>query len=143
MTAQREYNVIIVDDSVEFTQGLKLFMEAFPHFKVLDVVHDGTDVIDHEMLHLCDIILMDVNMPLLNGIEAGRQVNFMYPDIKLVAITLNREQVFLEELVAAGFRGFVDKQSIVESLEEVLRTVVAQKYAFPRCMNVTKGSSSV
>lgn len=124
--------MIIVDDSADFAEGLKHLLTKWPQIKVIDIVHDGTEIVNHSMLWLTDLVLMDVNMPKLNGIEAGKQVNFQHPAIKLIAITLNKEKVFLEELVAAGFKGFVDKQTIVEELEVVLTTVLSNKLAFPK-----------
>lgn len=136
----KEYRIIIVEDNAEFAKGLKLLIDTWPQFKVIDVVHDGTEIVEHSMLWLTDIILMDVNMPRLNGIMAGKQVNFHFPDIKLVAITLNKEEVFLEEFVAAGFKGFVDKQLIVEELIHVLQKVLSNKYAIPKSIFANKKS---
>jgi DNA-binding NarL/FixJ family response regulator len=109
-------------------------------YNVVGIVKDGTEVVEHPMLWLTDLILMDVNMPGLNGIKAGKQVNFQFPKIKLVAISLNKEKVFLEELVATGFKGFLDKQSLVEDIENVLDKVRSDQYAFPKNILLSKTS---
>ena len=138
MESARDYNVIIVEDNKEFAEGLKHLIDTWSQYKVIDIVYDGTEIINHELLWLTNIVLMDVNMPNLNGIDAGKQVNFHFPDVKMIAITLNKEQVFLEDLVAAGFKGFVDKQLIVEELAQVLQLVTGNKLAFPKDLVLTR-----
>ncbi len=127
-----EYSVIIVDDCDAFAQGLKMFLEQLPQYEVIAVFPDGKDVIADSDLGQADVVLMDINMPMVNGIEAGKRINYMFPGIKLVAITFNNDQVCLEEIVSAGFKGYVLKQSIVEDLEGVLSAVVTNQFAFPK-----------
>ncbi|MCT4589142.1 MAG: response regulator [Carboxylicivirga sp.] len=140
MENANKINVIIVDDCSPFAEGLKHLLSTMCCYNVVDIVKDGTEVVEHPMLWLTDLILMDVNMPGLNGIKAGKQVNFQFPKIKLVAISLNKEKVFLEELVATGFKGFLDKQSLVEDIENVLDKVRSDQYAFPKNILLSKTS---
>ncbi|WP_439185105.1 response regulator [Carboxylicivirga taeanensis] len=126
------YKVIIVDDCDEFAQGLRHLLSTMPEFEVINSFSDGRDIIESDKLGLADIVLLDVNMPIVNGIEVGKRINYLFPDIKLVAVTFNNDQVCLEELVGAGFKGYVLKQSIVEELEKVLTVVLNKQYAFPK-----------
>lgn len=132
MNKSKVYKVILVDDCSEFLEGLQLFFNSLTNYQVIDTVNDGSEIVDHPLLIEADVILMDVNMPKLNGITAGQRVNFQYHNIKMVAITLNKDQVYLEELIRAGFKGFVDKKYIVEELENVLSTVMSNQLAFPK-----------
>jgi DNA-binding NarL/FixJ family response regulator len=141
MKAQEKYKIIIAEDNPEFAKGLKYLLSTYGQYEVLDIVSDGAKIVKHDLLNVTDLILMDVNMPLLNGIEAGKQIDFLFPRIRQIAITFNKDQVFLEELIAAGFRGFVDKQAIFEELEGVLNTVMNNQYAFPKNMLITSGRS--
>ncbi|MCG8580862.1 MAG: response regulator transcription factor [Bacteroidales bacterium] len=141
MNHEKAVNVIIVDDNMDFAKGLCELLSVWPYYKIIDVLNDGAEIVNHPMLWLTDLVLMDVNMPRLNGIKAGKQVNYHFPNIKMIAITLNKEIVYLKELVAAGFKGFIDKTTIVEDLEDVLMTVHSNKYAFPRNLLLSKSGN--
>lgn len=131
MNEALSYKVIIVDDCEAFRQGLKHLLDGIPQFEVISMLTDGQDVHTCKELGLADIVLMDVNMPVLDGIEAGKLINFWYPHIKLVAVTFNSDQVCLEEIIGAGFKGYLLKQSIVETLGNVLTDVMNNVFSFP------------
>ncbi|MCU4174074.1 response regulator [Carboxylicivirga sp. N1Y90] len=139
MNKSKVYKVILVDDCSEFLEGLQLFFNSLTNYQVIDTVNDGSEIVNHPLLIEADVILMDVNMPKLNGITAGQRVNFQYHNIKMVAITLNKDRVYLEELIRAGFKGFVDKKYIVEELENVLSTVMSNQLAFPKNLLLSLG----
>ncbi len=141
MKAQEKYKSLIAEDNPEFAQGLKYLLSIYEQYELLDIVSDGMQLIKHALLNVTNLILMDVNMPLLNGIEAGKQIDFQFPQIKQTAIIFKKVQVFLEELIATGFKGFVDKQTFFEELQGVLITVLNNQYAFPKNMRIMSGNS--
>ncbi|MBR8537946.1 response regulator transcription factor [Carboxylicivirga sediminis] len=132
MNAATIFKVIIVDDCVAFGQSLQFLLSHMPQYEVLAILSDGKDVIEYPHLAQADLIIMDMSMPIINGVDAGKQINYILPDIKLVAVTQNNDMVCLRELVEAGFRGYVLKHSIVEDLANVLNAVLKNELAFPK-----------
>ena len=77
-------------------------------------------------------------MPGLNGIETGRQVNFKYPSKKLIAITMYREELYLNDLISAGFSGYVYKPDITSKLESVINKVMNNEHDFSKGLKIVK-----
>jgi len=138
MKSEDVCKVIIIDDNSEFIEALKLLFHNSIHFEVIDHAYNGQEIVNHPKLRHADLLLMDINMPLLDGISAARQINFHWPKIKMVAITLNCISVNLEVLIRAGFQGLIDKAHVSASLTDVLHAVVANQYAFPKDLLVRK-----
>ncbi|MCU4174193.1 response regulator transcription factor [Carboxylicivirga sp. N1Y90] len=132
MKTEENYKVIIADDSHIFINGIKLLFEELPQYEIIDFAYNGDEIVNHPNLGNIDLLLLDVNMPLLDGISAGRQINFQFPYLKMVAITLNSDQVYLEQLIRAGFKGFIDKANITSQLDTVLNQVMNNNFAFPK-----------
>jgi len=132
--------VIIVDDNKAFIEAVNLLFDKMPQFEVICCAYDGAEIVDHPELVNADLLLIDVNMPVLDGIAAGCQINYKRPDLKMVAVTLNCDRVYLEELIRAGFNGFIDKTKIVTSLPQVLSAVMNNKYVFPKDILVSMRS---
>lgn len=144
MEIRKIQRVIIVDDSRDFIDGLRLLFKYLPQYKVISVAYDGSEIIDNAELGNADLLLLDVNMPILNGIKAAQQINFIYPSLKMIAITLNHDSVYLEELIGAGFKGFVDKANIVNDLADTLQKVCNNQYIFPKqLLNTGMQESSI
>ncbi len=74
---------------------------------------------------------MDIEMPGLNGIATARVVNILYNHIRLIAITMYQDRIYLEELIKAGFKGAVSKFEIAEKLVPVIADVLHNKLSFP------------
>ncbi|SMO55140.1 Response regulator receiver domain-containing protein [Saccharicrinis carchari] len=132
MKAEESYKVIIADDSHLFIEGMQLLFEELPQYEIVSIAHNGNAILNHPDLAFIDLLLLDVNMPLLDGISAGRQINFKYPDLKMVAITLNSDQVYLEQLIRSGFKAFIDKAKITTHLSTVLNKVMDNNFVFPQ-----------
>jgi DNA-binding NarL/FixJ family response regulator len=78
-----------------------------------------------------DLVLLDIEMPELNGIETARRLSHYGLELKLVAITLYHDQIYIQQLVEAGFRGFVNKNKVSEQLDQVINRVMNDELAFP------------
>jgi DNA-binding NarL/FixJ family response regulator len=126
----RKIDVLIVDDNNKFIEAVKMFLLMKNKYSVLGSASNGQELLDHPMLQRADLILMDCEMPVMNGIEAAREVNHMCPYKKLIAVTMFDDQRDLVELLGAGFNGYIYKPEISAKLESVIDRVFKNEYVF-------------
>jgi two-component system response regulator NreC len=115
--------VIIADDHVIVRDGLVLLINAQLDMLVVGVAGDGRELI--EKLRTCDanVVVMDVSMPKMNGIEATALLAQQCPEIKVVALSRHSEAAYVRQLMQAGARGYVLKQADSSELLAAIRTV--------------------
>ncbi len=130
--------LIIADDSVLFVNGLLKLISTNSEYEVIEVVYNGEDLINSDKLNGADIILIDIDMPLLDGLKAAQQINFLSPHIFLVAITMHKDIVYLNEIVRAGFKAFIYKQEVPDTLFNVLDLVMSDNFVFPDRLKTNK-----
>jgi DNA-binding NarL/FixJ family response regulator len=107
--------VLLVDDHTVVRQGLKALLAGEPDIEIVGEANNGREAL-HQMSTLRpDIVLMDISMPGLNGIEATRQIRQEYPDVKVVVLSMHTNEEYVFQVLRAGARGYVLKQS--DSLE--------------------------
>jgi DNA-binding NarL/FixJ family response regulator len=128
---KNKINTIIVDDNPVFLAGLNSLLNRDSRFIVIEKLSSGKALLESKNLENADLILLDIEMPEMNGIEAAKRVNFKEPRIKLVAITMYQDKVYLEQLVMVGFRGFVNKSEVTTNLFGVIDQVLKNKLAYP------------
>ncbi|MBS2099465.1 response regulator [Carboxylicivirga linearis] len=137
MIGERQFNIIIADDHQDFIEGIKVLLLKHKSFKLIGEANSGKELLEHPQLYRADIAIIDINMPDLNGIDVGKQINFISPKVKLVAVSLYNDQVYLNDLISSGFRGFVSKIHIANQLGVVLGKVVQSQFAFPQEIKLT------
>ena len=117
--------LIIVDDNKQFRKTLKLFIQESLQHEVIAEAESGEEFLELDpiIIREADIILMDIMMGNLNGFEATKQITWKYPTLKIIAVTMHVERVFLNEIIEAGFKGCVFKSEIFDTLEKALREV--------------------
>lgn len=123
--------IIIVDDSKAFREGLKYFLQKDQQYEVTWEANNGIEFLKLKNMHQADIILMDIQMPELNGIKATKKALWDTNYLKIIAITMFEDKAYLSELIGAGFKGCVIKSRIFEDLHAALDTVSQGKLFFP------------
>lgn len=102
--------VLIVDDQAVVRQGLKVMLEQDENMKVTHEAENGQEAIDIlEGNHLVDVILMDVPMPVMNGMEATREIKSRWPEIKIIILTTFNDEQYAMETLKDGASGFLLK----------------------------------
>lgn len=116
-------NVIIVDDHPLVREGLRKILEYNTEITVLDEAGDGQGAINLARSLRPDVVLMDINMPGTNGIEATRVIKREFPSMGVIALTIHEEEEYVLELVRAGVSGYVLKDIDPSKLVETVKTV--------------------
>jgi len=120
--------IIIVDDNSTFLEGISSCITDDERFEVIGQFHSGIQLLESNELFQADILLMDIEMPGLSGIETAKRVNYLDPKLKMIAITLYQEKVYLQQIIEAGFKGFVNKMKIAEDLFKAIDSVNNGKF---------------
>ncbi|MDP4224161.1 MAG: response regulator transcription factor [Bacteroidota bacterium] len=115
--------IIIADDHQLFRNGLKILLNAFPDFEVAGEVSNGEEFLKILKDTKADIALMDINMPEMDGVEATRRAVKMFPDLKIIALSMYGEEEYYYKMVDAGAKGFVLKDSDIAEVKEAVLTV--------------------
>jgi DNA-binding NarL/FixJ family response regulator len=121
---QPKIRMILVDDQLLFRRGLRALFEEEEDFEIVGEASDGREAIDLARTTRPDAILMDINMPICNGVEATRIIKAEQPDVKIVALTVSDDDQDLFEAIKAGAQGYLLKDLRPEELFEMLRAVM-------------------
>ena len=116
--------VIIVDDHQIFVDGVKALLQNMEGIEAVGQANDGVDLIDCLSKTKADVILMDVNMPRMDGIEATKKVLVDYPDMKILMLTMHDSREYIGKLLKSGAHGYVLKNTRKEELKIAIETVM-------------------
>jgi len=123
--------IILADDSKAFREALVMFLETELKHQVIGVYDNGLELINAKQYVNADLVLLDIEMPELNGFQTIAKINSIYNGIKAIAITSYQEKALLEQLITQGFQGCVLKNSIYEDLEKAIELVKNGGVFFP------------
>jgi DNA-binding NarL/FixJ family response regulator len=126
-------NILLVEDHQIVREGLRSLLEKQTGFRVVAEAEDGRAAVQVAREMALDIVIMDVSMPDLNGIEATRQILAHNPDTKVIALSMHADKRFVVQMLRAGASGYVLKNSAFGELELAIRTVLANRtYLSPK-----------
>jgi len=128
--------LIIVDDNETFRKGISFFVVTMLKHKLIAELGDGEQFLSLPNVVEADIVLMDIEMPNINGIEAIKKYLWMNRELKAIAITNYEETAYLTELIGAGFRGCVLKKNIYNELDNAIKDVIQGKVYFSEDIKV-------
>jgi len=117
--------IVVVDDHPIFRQGLRHLLAKEKNLSIVGEAGDGRTAIDLVRRENPDIVVMDVSMPDIDGIEATRQILSELPDTKIVALSMHSSKQFIEGMIQAGASGYILKESVPEEMIQGIRTVLA------------------
>lgn len=122
--------IFLVDDHPIMRQGLRSLIENEDDMEVVGEAGDGRTTIQHVSDLQPDIVVMDITLPDLNGIDATRQLLAEMPDIKVIALSMHNNRVFVEEMLTAGASGYLLKSGVFDELVEGIRAVQLDRIFF-------------
>jgi two-component system response regulator NreC len=121
--SDRVVKILLADDHAIVRQGLKLILSAHPDLEVVGEAANGREAVELANKLRPDLVLMDVQMPELNGIEATRQMVAANPRTRILVLSMHKEAVYVREILRAGARGYILKDAIDTELLNAVRSV--------------------
>ncbi|HCY83606.1 MAG TPA: DNA-binding response regulator [Desulfobacteraceae bacterium] len=122
-----ETSVLIVDDHRLMREGLKSNLSQFTDISDIHQAGNGLDAVRMAMELKPDVILMDINLPDLNGMEATRQILAQTPDTKILALTMHTDKVYVMGMMKAGAAGFLTKTCSARELYKAIQRISSDK----------------
>ena len=118
-----EINIIIVDDHALFRNGLNLLLNNFENINILAEAENGLEFLNIIEKAKPDIVLIDIDMPVMDGIEATEKAIIKYPDLKLIALSMFGDEDYYYKMINAGVKGFLLKNSEIQEVINAINTV--------------------
>jgi DNA-binding NarL/FixJ family response regulator len=129
--------IVVADDHKIMREGLKALIDKQPDMEVAAEAQDGLTATKLARKLLPHIIIMDIGMPEMNGIDATRQIVLENKDVKIVALSMHSDRRFVLEMLKAGASGYLLKDSAFEELVNAVHTVMnGQPYLSPRITDI-------
>ena len=124
MNANTRIRVILADDHTLFRNGLKLLLSNNVDMQVVGEASDGNELLSLLTKLPCDVVLMDIEMPGINGFDATRIIAEQYPEVKVISLSMYGEEDYYYRMIEAGARGFLLKSSEINEVSEAIRRVM-------------------
>lgn len=118
--------VLLADDHTLVLEGFRRIVEQ--RCEVVGTVEDGRALLDAATRLRPDLILLDISMPLLNGVDAARQLKKLLPDVKLIFVTMHADPAYVSEAFKAGASAYLLKRSAARELEQAIDSVLKGQY---------------
>lgn len=119
--------LILADDHKLMREGIKSLLEKHADLQIVGEAENGLDIIKLANEAVPDIIIMDISMPNLNGIEASRQIRAEHPEIKIIILTMHTDRRFIAEVIKAGCMGYLIKDCAFDELVNAIHSVMNGK----------------
>jgi DNA-binding NarL/FixJ family response regulator len=124
--------VIICDDQAIVRDGLAMLLKLEPDIQVVGAAEDGATAVEMVERYKPDLVLMDLKMPILNGVEAARQIRTRYPEVKVLVLTTYNDDEWVFDAIQAGASGYLLKDTPRDDLVKAIRgTVNGRTYVDP------------
>ena len=130
MPAMKPIRILLADDHTVVRKGLRLLLESQPDFEVIADAADGRETVALAEQHAPDVVVMDVAMPGLNGIEAARQINAKLPRTSIVFLSMHSDESYVLKALKSGARAYLLKDSAEYDLINAVRAVNEGKAFF-------------
>jgi DNA-binding NarL/FixJ family response regulator len=139
---QREakIRVLLVDDHEGMRDALRTFINSEPDLAVVAEAATGQSALDVFRSATPDVVLMDGSMPGMNGIETTHQLRQLQPAVRIIGLTLYESSTYLEDMIAAGAKGYVSKTGAPTNVADAIRAVAAGRTYFDK--NIPRRSSA-
>src|ERR1700761_3831911 len=130
-------NLAIADDHKIFRNGLKATLEDCPDFKLLIEASNGKELIGQLATCMPDVIMMDIKMPEMDGMQTTAYVHQHFKQIKILALSMHNEDKYIVDMMKAGASGYLLKNAEPEEIVEAISTVYHKDYYFNEHLSIT------
>jgi len=129
-TSPTRLRILLADDHVLVRQGLRKILEAQPDWEIVAEASDGREAVQQALALEPDVVVLDIGMPLLNGIEATRQIARRSPNINILILSMHAQEAYITQVMKAGARGYLLKDSADTDLIHAVVAVASGKSFF-------------
>jgi DNA-binding NarL/FixJ family response regulator len=126
--------ILLVDDHTILREGLRSLLEKDPATVVVGEAGDGAEAVRLTAELKPDLVIMDLTMPVMNGIDATREITAKHPDIKVLALSMESNRIFVVEVLKAGATGYLLKDTAFAELLEAVHAVARGETFLPRAI---------
>src|SRR4030066_2233259 len=127
-----DINLLLVDDHQVVRTGLRMLLEGEPDMKIIGEADSGLQALEKAKEPSPNVIVMDITLPDISGIEATKLIKEAFPDIAVVALTIHEDEQYFFEMLQAGASGYVPKRAAPEDLITSIRAAFAGEiYIYP------------
>lgn len=121
--------LLIADDHQILLDGFKSIFDNIDDIEVVGTANNGQEVLDFVAQQVVDVILLDINMPVLNGVETCKRLTKLYPSIHVIALSMYDQQSYFKRMIQYGACGYLLKNDNIDEIEKAIRTVMSgEKY---------------
>ena len=117
------YRIVLADDHALFLQGLKKVLEGAADLEVIGEAADGIELLDLMNKLVLDMVILDISMPNLRGLEAIQEIKQRHPNAKILMLTMHKDKEYLYQAIAAGAHGYFLKKDAGEELFSAIEKV--------------------
>ncbi|OEK00995.1 hypothetical protein BFP97_05485 [Roseivirga sp. 4D4] len=119
----KKISVLLVDDHTLVREGIKNSLVTQEHIQIVGEAKNGLEALDILKKSTPDVVIMDVNMPIMNGTETTKSIKRLYPDINIIVLTMHNEEALISELLQSGATGYLLKSTSMAELVEAIEVV--------------------
>jgi two-component system, NarL family, response regulator NreC len=117
------YHIALAEDHIMIRETIKKCIEEVPDLQVVGEFSEGTEVLQFLKHSVPNMLILDLHMPQLNGIEATKIIKSLYPEIKILILTMHKSNVHLTEAIKAGADGYILKENALADLIFAINTI--------------------
>lgn len=118
-------SIIIADDHDIIREGIKNILHGHPEYAVVAEARDGAEAAEMVKKHKPDILLLDITMPKVSGLEAIEQVHYLSPKTKILMITVHKTHIYILKAIESGVKGYLQKENAGEELLPALAKIAS------------------
>ncbi|MBK9399682.1 MAG: response regulator transcription factor [Bacteroidetes bacterium] len=133
----KSIKLLVADDHRLFIEGLRMVLKEELNIQITDTAFNGRQAIDRCLAEKFDVVLMDINMPVINGIEATQEIKRLRPDVKVIIVSMNTDYATVNKAIKAGADGYILKSEGAEEIEKALKSVLKNEVYLSKILSDT------
>lgn len=126
----QKIKLIIADDQVLFLKGLRLLIHTFDSIQLIAEARNGIELLKEIEIHAPDVVLIDLKMPEMDGIEATQQIKEKYPEVKILLLSMYHDEGIINHVMKIGANGYLLKNEEPAILKKAIETVMKSDFYF-------------